>query len=214
MENSKEIMKEVEAKKVLDNLNEKYELEKLSELIKDNKIQFKHEDKEYRVRLMSSLDKEELDDFRRKKFSQLLKDPDVLFEKKLIECYKEKGININEIDEEITKYTSEKINKELKLGEALSKNSGDAILKTYKEEITNLNAKINILIIQKSDLLAYSFENQLLNYVAKCISYLSFDIFENNDWKRTFSTLEEFSKYKDEVLIGKATKYALILQYC
>jgi len=194
-------------------MNEKYELSKTEELIKDNKVEFIHNEKTYRVRLLSMKDKEELDELRRKQFTKLLKDPDVLFEKDLIKLYKEKGINIDEIKNDISKLEAERITLELKLGEALSKNSGEQILKAYHDEIQKNIYETQVKLIQKSDLVAYSFENQLLNYVAKIISYLSLDILENEKYTRAFKNIEEFENCEDEILIGKATKYALTLQY-
>jgi hypothetical protein len=213
MEN-KELKGKDEAEKILTDMTQKFELDKMESIIKDNKIDFTLNDKQYRVRLLSLRDKEELDELRRKKFTQLLKDKDVVFEENLIKLYKEKGIDINSIKDEINKLENERITIELKLGEALSKNSGDAILKAYKEEIEKNNYLIQIKLIQKSDLLAYSFENQLLNYVAKLIAYLSLDILENDKYKRLFNTIEEFDNCEDEKLIGLSTKYALLLQYC
>ena len=214
MENSKELKGKEEAGKILDEMNSKFELDKMSELIKDNKVDFKYKDKDYRVRLLTMKDKEELDELRRKKFTQLLKDPDVIFEKDLVTLYKAKGIDIDAIKEEISKLEAERIMIELKLGEALSKNSGDAILKTYHDEIQKNNYIIQVKLIQKSDLVAYSFENTLMNYVAKLITYLSLDISENDKYNRAFKTIEDFDNCEDEILIGKATKYALTLQYC
>jgi len=214
MENSKELKGKEEAGKILDEMNSKFELDKMSELIKDNKVDFTHKEKQYRVRLLTMKDKEELDELRRKKFTQLLKDPDVIFEKDLIKLYETKGIYINQIKEEISKLEAERITLELKLGEALSKNSGDAILKTYHDEIQKNNYIIQVKLIQKSDLVAYSFENTLMNYVAKLITYLSLDISENDKYNRAFKTIEDFDNCEDEILIGKATKYALTLQYC
>jgi len=213
MEN-KELKGKEEAGKILDEMNQKFELDKMESLIKDNKVEFIHNEKQYRVRILTLRDKEELDDLKRKKFTQMLKDPDVLFEKDLIRLYKEKGIDIDAIKEEINKLETERIAIEMKLGEALSKNSGDPILKTYKDEISKNIYITQVKIIQKSDLVAYSFENQLMNHVAKLITYLSLDIQENDKYVRTFKTIEEFDKCEDEKLIGIATKYALLLQYC
>jgi len=210
---SKELKGKEEAEKILKDMNSKYELDKMETLIKDNKVDFIHNDKQYRIRLLSLRDKEELDELRRKKFTQLLKDPDVMFEKDLIKLYKEKGIDIYAIKEDISKLETERINIQLKLGEALSKNSGDPILKTYKEEIEKNIYLTQIKLIQKSDLVAYSFENTLMNYVAKLITYLSLDVLENDKYVRAFKNIEEFDNCEDESLIGKATKYALLLQY-
>ena len=208
-----ELKSKEEAQKILVEMNQKFELDRIEELLKDNKVDFKHKEKEYQVRLLTMRDKEELDDLRRKKFTNLLKDKDVLFEKDLIRIYKEKGIDIEEIMNNMKKYESERFGLQMKLGEALSKKAEEPILKGYEEEIKVLDQKINVLMIQKSDLLMYSFENQLMNSVAKWISYLSLYIKENDKYIKAFKTLEDFNVCDDEGLIGMATKYALMLQY-
>jgi len=210
---SKELMKNEEAGKILKEMNEKFELEKVEELLKDNKVDFKHQDKEYQVRLLTMNDKEILDELRRKKFMQLLKDKDILFEKDLIKLYQEKGISIDGIINDLKKYEVERLTLQLRLGEALSKKAEEPILKGYEQDISILDQKINILMIQKSDLLTYSFENCLMNYVCKEITRLSLYIKENNDYIKAFKNQDEFNNCQDENLIGLSTKYSLILQY-
>ena len=85
----------------------------------------------------------------RKKFGQLIKDPDILLEKDLIATYKERGINIDEIDEQIKKIDSEDLGLQMKLGESISKNEGDVIFKTYKEQIQELIVLRQVLRAQK-----------------------------------------------------------------
>jgi len=219
MEN-KGLLNDESARNILKEMNEKYEIDKLEELIKNNKAEFTHKDKKYRIRLLDSPDKEELDNYRRKKYSSLIQETDEnghkvnLFEKDLIKIYKERGIDIDAIKEEVKKLEAEQFALQLKLGDALTKDAGDPILKTYKDEIGKIVAQINIKTIQKGDLLIYSFENQLINYTVKIITWLSLDISVDDEWDRAFKTLEDFSKCKDEELIGRATKFALLLQYC
>jgi len=203
----------VEAKKIVEEMNKETDLNKVEEMIKDNKISFEHNEEKYRVRLLNLKEKEELDSLRRKKFGQLIKDKDILLEKDLIQQYKERGINIEEINDNIKKYDKEELDLQLRLGEAISKNEGEIILKEYSGKIEDLRIKKSVLNTQKTLLLEFSLENQLLNYVAEIITYLSLDIYKEEKWKRMFNTFDEFQNYEDEKLINKAGSYSMILQY-
>lgn len=203
-----------EAQKIIADMSKDLDMSMIEEFIKDNKISFKHEDKEYRVRLLDRGEKEELDMLRRKKFGQLIQDKDILLEKDLIKQYKERGLDIEEIDEDMKKLSAEELSIQIKLGESIANNEGETILKTYKEQIENIRTDKQIKSAQKTLLLEFSLENMLLNYVAEIITYLSLDV-QNEDgtWKRLFNSLEEFKANKDEQLIAKAGQYSMILQY-
>ena len=206
----KDQLHDEEIKKILNTMSEEYQIDKVAELIKDNKIEFSYEDKQYRVRLLNAKEKDELDMIRRRRFSQLLKDKDILLESDLIVAYQEKGINISEIDEQIKKINAELADQNYKLGEALVKTPGDTILKSYKLEILKLTYQLNELIIQRSHLLEYSLENYLQIFVAQAISYLCLDIYVEKDeyqkdthsgtWIRAFGTLDEFLTQEDKLI--------------
>jgi hypothetical protein len=189
------------------------DLSKVEELIKDNSIVFEHGGKRYRIHLLNLVEKEELDQLRRKKFGQLLKDPDILLEKDLIALYKERGEDVEEIDEQIKKLDAEDLGLQVKLGEAISKNEGLQIFQTYKEQIQALIVQKQVLRAQKILLLEFSLENNLLTYVAQVITYLSLDEDKNGTWNRMFKSLADFQNYKDESLINQAAQYSMILQY-
>lgn len=202
-----------EAEKIVKEMEKNTELSKVEEMIKDNKISFEHEGKKYRVRLLNLAEKEELDMLRRKKFGQLLKDKDIFLEKDLITQYKERGINIDEIDDQIKKIEAEETVLQLKLGESISKNEEKNILEEYKKQIEELIAKKQVLRAQKTLLLEWSLENQLLNFTAQLITYLSLDKFDDEKWQRVFNSLNDFQKYEDTKLIDLAAQYSVLLQY-
>lgn len=208
MDNRKE-----DAEAIVKSMEKETELSKIEELVKDNKISFEYEGKKYRVRLLNLAEKEELDYLRRKKFGQLLKDKDILLEKDIIIQLKERGMDVGEIDEEIKKLNAEEIDQRLKLGEALAKNESESILKPYKEKIESLQMQKSILRTQRTLLLEFSLENQLLNFVAQVITYLSLDENKDGKWQRMFTTLEDFQHYPDNKLIDKTASYSMLLQY-
>jgi DNA-binding transcriptional MerR regulator len=205
--------KRKEAERIVTEMERDNLLSRTEDLIKDNRIEFVHDKIKYQVRLLNLAEKEELDMLRRKKFGHLIQDKDILLEKDLIKQYKERGIDIEEIDEHIKKLNSEEENLTVKLGESISKNEEESVLKTAREQIEELRMKKNILYTQKNLLLEYSLENQLLTHVAQLITYLSLYMFEDNEWHKMFNSLEDFQNYKDESLINKAASYSMSLQY-
>lgn len=213
MNQIKETLKEEEARKIIENIKESGDLMFAEELIKDNQIEFTIQDKTYRVRLLNLREKEELDTLRRKKFGQLIQDLDILLEKDLIQVYKNRGINILDMDEKLKKLDTEILDKRLSLGESIANNEGEEILKTYHEQIEKLELEKQILFIQKNTLLEFSLENQILLYVSQIISYLSTDIKINGEWKRLWNTIEEFLNCNDEMLINKVASLTMLLQY-
>lgn len=208
----KEELHNEEVKKILDDMQEQYQIDKIADLIKDNKIEFSYDDKDYRVRLLNTKEKDELDMIRRRKFGQLLKDKDILLEKDLIIAYQEKGINISEIDTQI-KHLNIQINDlNYKLGEALVKTPGDTILNTYKQDIINLTRQLYELTIQRSHLLEFSLENHLQQFVAQAISYLCLDIKIEDKWTRAFNNLDDFLT-QDDRLVNLVAMYSMYLHY-
>ena len=202
-----------DAEKIVKDMEKETQLSMVEELIKDNKISFEHNDKKYRTRLLNLAEKEELDMLRRKKFGQLIKDKDIFFEKDLIIQYKEKGIDIEkEIDAKIKIITAEEFDLQIKLGEVISKNESETILKNYKEKIEQLRLQRNILSTQKILLLTYSLECALESFVYQIITYLSSEVQTENGWVKVFKSLEDFQKCEDEKLICKLGSYAVLLQ--
>lgn len=189
-----------EVRKILNTMMEEYQIDKVKDIIKDNQIEFEFGGNQYRVRLLNAKEKDELDMIRRRKFGQLLKDKDILLEKDLIIAYQEKGINVEEIDDQIKKLNAELETQNYKLGEALAKTPGDTILKTYRDTILNLTYQLNECIIQRSHLLEYSLENYLQLFVAQAISYLCLDIKLEDKWVRAFNTLDEFMIQEDKLI--------------
>lgn len=201
-----------EATKIAKQYEETSELLNAESMIKDNKIEFFIEDKKYRVRLLNLAERNELDNLRRKKFGQLTQDKDILMEKDLIKQYKERGIDLVDLDDQINKLNAQEFDLQIKLGEAISKNNGEVILNTYKENIDELQQKKNTITAQKSLLLEYSLENQLLSYVYQVFTYLSLEEFVNETWKRKFNTFVEFEKSLEDKIVTTAAQYSILLQ--
>jgi hypothetical protein len=204
----------VEAKEIVESMNKEINLNEIAEMVKNNFIIFEHNELKYRVHLLSYKEKIELDGLRRKKFGELLQDKDILLEKELIKNYKLKGIDIeSEIDNPVKKLQAKILDVQLKLGESLSKKESDLILKEYKKQLDELIKEKQTLETQKTLLLEFSLENQLLNYTAAITTYLSLDTLKDEKWERMFKSIEEFDNYMDEELINKAGMNSMLLQF-
>jgi hypothetical protein len=210
----------VEAKELVEKFEKNKDLAKIESLIKDNLIEFEYKDKSYRVRLLTLREKEELNNLISKKVNSMLQEKDeqgnyvYLTEKALIKLLKERDdVDVEAINDDIKKIESEENNLMLKLGEAISKNEMETVLKTYKEQIETLRIKRITLDTQKTLILEFSLENQMLGFQSKFITYLTLEIKENNTWKRLFDSLEEFDNNLDDSLKEEAARYSILLQY-
>ena len=209
-----------EAEELVKGFERNKDLAKIESLIKDNIVEFEYKDKSYRVRLLNLREKEELNQLISKKVNSMLQEKDeqgnyvYLTEKALIKLLKERDdIDVNTINDDIKKVEAEENNLMLKLGEAISKNEMETVLKTYKEQIEDLRIKRMTLDTQKTLILEFSLENQILGFQSKFITYLTLEIKDNDTWKRLFNSLEEFDDCLDDSLKEEAAKYSVLLQY-
>ena len=203
----------LDAEGLVDKMSKEKNLSDVEEMIKDNKVLISYKDKQYRIKLLGVREKEELNQLKLKKFGQLIKDKDILLEKDLIQQYKDRGMEFDKSDEEIKKLNAEERDCYIQLGEAISKNSGDTVLKTFEDKIKELQYKKRVLDTQRTLLLQYSLENQLEEYVMKGITYLATEVELENKWVRAFPLLEDFLMCEDEELIVKLGMCALALNY-
>ena len=208
-----ELRNREEVSKIINQINSDKDLAQMEDLIKSNIKEFDHLDKKYRVRLLSLKEKEELHFLKMQKFGQLMKNEDILLEKDLINIYQKRGVDIDGLNDELTKLDSEILNVRKNLGKSLAQNDTESILKTYKEKIEVLEREKEIINFQKNDLLKYSLENQLLNYEAEFITYLSLETLVEEKWERLFKSHEDFINCEDNELIDKAGMLSMILQY-
>ena len=200
-----------DAQKIVDEFNKDTDMKRVEEFVKDNKIQFDFEDKTYRVKLLSLKDKEEVNSLKIKKFYQLFSEG-VKLTKNLIEMLKEQGIDIDKLDEDIRKLSTQKKEIELQIGEAIAKNEVEIILNSYGEKWAELENQQKILNTQRTLVLEYSLENQLENYVYQLVTYLSLEVKDGEEFKKAFVSLEDFQNNCKEILAIKAGQFSVILQ--
>ena len=204
MDNSKHEI----AKEAMKALAEIEDTMKLENIIKDNKIEWKQEDKTYRVRKPSFSEQQEITNARRHKYLELVKDETYLFRKQWITNYKAKGININEMENKVRGLEGEI--KDILLRLAKSQEPKD--ITQLKQEVLKLRDEQFTISMEVTDLLAYSIEDQLLVHVNSFTTYTVLEKQEKDNWIKAYNSYDEFMKSQDKV-IEQAFYYINMLIY-
>jgi len=201
--------KVVMAKEALKAMQELEDSVRMEDIVKDNKIEFKSGDKTFRVRKPNLEEQQEVDDVRRKKYLELVRDDSYLFKKQWIETYKKKGIDINKMETDMKRITDEIRRTLLRLAKTTDKKG----IGELKDQIIKLRDEQYLLSIEKTDLLSYSIEDQTYIHAKSYTAYLILERKEKDKWVKHFKDFEEFQKSDDQDLIGKLFYYYDVLIY-
>lgn len=197
------------AKEGIKALNELEEQIQLEEIIKDNRIEFKLDNKTFRIKKPNIEMQQKVGAYRRKKYIEFVSDDTYLFRKQWIEKYKAKGIDIEKMEHKINELQSEIKNLLLKLAQTKDPKA----IKELKAEITKLREEQFKVNIEKTDYLAHSIEEQLTIQINLYSIFLMLEVNQNNEWVRYFKTYKDFENSDDNVLINKAIYYSNMLIY-
>ena len=209
MDKEKKQEKVVMAKEALKAMQELEDSVRLENIIKDNKIEFKSGDRTFRVRKPTLEEQQEIDNVRRKKYLELVRDDSYLFKKQWIETYKKKGIDINKIDTDIKRIDDELRRTLLRLAKTTDKKG----IGELKNQILKLRDEQYALSIEKTDLLSYSIEDQTFIHAKSYTAYLILERKEKDKWVRHFKDFEEFQRTEDSDLVSKLFYYFDVLIY-
>ena len=209
MDKEKKQEKLVMAKGALKAMQELEDSVRLENIVKDNKIEFKSGDKAFRVRKPNLEEQQEIDDVRRKKYLELVRDDSYLFRKQWIETYKKKGIDIGKIETDIKRIEDETRRLLLRLAKTTDKKG----IGELKNQIIKSRDEQYVLSIEKTDLLSYSIEDQTFIYAKSYTAYLILERKDKDKWAKHFKDFEEFQKSEDQDLIGKLFYYYDVLIY-
>ena len=196
------------AKEALKALGEIEDTVRMENLVKDNKIEFKIDDKLYRIRKPNFVERQEIDIIRRKRYLEMITDETYLFKKQWVEKYKAKGVNLSEKENRISALQIEIKDTLLRLATAEIATDVDQLKKDvlrFRDEQIKLSMEI-------AELLSYSIEDQMLVYVNGYTTYLVLEVKEEQDWKRLYDTYEAFKKSESPV-INQAFYYMSYLIY-
>ena len=219
MEEKKELNKREIAEKLLKTINELDMGSAVERKIKDNKIIFKVAGKIYRVRRPTYQEQMDSEKFRRTKYVELVNDKSMLFKKQWVKKYKEKGIDLDKMDIDVIALQ----NKVEGIMLRLAKSQNDKDVKKLRDEIVELRTKQAMLSVEKTDLLSYSIEDQLMIAVNSYYAYLLLEKpaeineddkeVEDGKWIRVFDKYEDFTISQDSDLITKTYRYVSDLIY-
>jgi hypothetical protein len=209
----KEVKNEIATEfiKTLGDIEGMTEIEKM---VKDNKIPFDIDGIKYRVRQPSFEEQKELEKHRRTKYIEFMNDDSMMFQKQWIEKYKAKGIDINAMEKKIREKEKEKNQLKIKLAQTSEEKRVDEL----KKEILALRGEQAELNIEKTDLMSFSIEDQLMLEVNSYYTYLVLEKLvevkdKGNQWIRVYKDYDEFSKSKNSTLLHKAFTYVNHLIY-
>ena len=199
MDKEKKVEKVIMAKEALKAMQELEDSTRLEDIVKDNKVEFKSGDKTFRVRKPNLEEQQEIDNVRRKKYLELVRDDSYLFKKQWIETYKKKGIDIDKMETDIKRIHDEIRRTLLRLAKTTDKKG----IGELKDQIMKLRDEQYILSIEKTDLLSYSIEDQTHIHAKSYTAYLILERKEEDNWVKHFKDFNTFQKSDDQDLIGK-----------
>ena len=180
----------------------------MENLVKDNKIEFVVEEKTYRVRKPSFVERQNIDNARRKEYLRLIADDSYFFRKTWIQKYLAKGIDINAMESKVKGYQDEIKAVLLRLAVAIDPKD----VETLKKEIYRIRDEQFSLSMEVTDLLSHSIENQLLVFTN---SYTTFVVLEEKvgeEYKKLFESYSNFMA-SDSKVIEQAFLYINYLIY-
>lgn len=186
------------------------------DIIMDNKKEFDYKGIKYRVRIPLFKEKQEIYKKRAEKYLELLESKGdngkYLYKKEedLRKIHRDRGNSIEKIEEDFNVLESQRNIYQEKLGEALKNKLPDNELKIFYDQINKIKKEQEELIKQKTSLLEYSLDNQLLLFIYAEATFLLTDKFENNNWVRVWNKFSEYEE-SDPILITLATYYTTLL---
>jgi hypothetical protein len=196
------------AKEALLALAEIEDVTKMSELVKNNVIEFLVEGITYRIRKPNFTERQEIDTARRKKYLAFISDDSYFFRKQWYEKYLKKGINIDQMETKVKGYQQEIEEVLLRLAVAVEPRDVELL----KKEIYALRDSQFNLSMEVTDLLAFCIEQQLLVYVNSYSTYLVLEKKTEEIWKKAYENYDEFMKSNDKC-IEQAFMYINYLIY-
>ena len=182
----------------------------VDELVRDNQVEFTIADVKYRIKKPNFEQKQVLTFERTRKFVELLKSPNQLMEKDLVEVYAQRGIKISDFDDKFTAAQTEINSYRIKLGEALVAEKPKEELDVFKKEIMFLIAKQRALMMEKTIMLEATIETQIYLYVYTYLASMITEKLVGETWQCAWPSYDAFIK-EDGELVNKIIYYASLV---
>jgi hypothetical protein len=203
-----DILKEQIAE-VMNVIKEQNALSQISSLIKDNKIEFSYQDKQYRVRKPTTIETDRMTEFRAKEYFQILSNGNFKFKAQIIDLLKKQGINLTGIERSIKDihYQIKGLYERLAETDPTDEKSREALT----EEIEKSQIQEAEWHLKEYGFLELSIENQLHQRVDRFLTYQVLEICEDGKWVKAFSSYDDMLAANDGKLIETAYQYVVNL---
>jgi len=202
---------EATAKKVKEMFSDNEAITLAETALQNNEIVFENGGKTYRVRKANFQEKQDANKKRMKLYIELLKDADCLLEKDLRKLYKERGMDIDDIDKQIMALTNQQQKLLFDLGKAIKDNRPKVELDKYKEEITLSIQSIQGLSIEKQQLLEFSLENRVMMDVYSWLIWTVSEVKVGEVWQKNWVKYDDFLQSSPNQLLHTITRNATVL---
>jgi hypothetical protein len=205
-----------QVKSVKQKIRDSIDLDKIQEYVKKNKIEFEYEGKKYRVRKPIPKERQEVSKLRMEKHVSLLKEKDengdfkYMSERDLINLYKERGVNIDDMDKKLKHYRKKEQDLMFKLGKAIKEKKGKNELDVYKKEIVQYRELMQELGVKKTQLLELSIEQQIMIFVYSYFTSKITEKLEKEKWVNVWESYDDFLNDTEE-LTNKAISHAVLI---
>ncbi len=191
-------------------------------ILKDNKAEFEVNGNRYRVSKPTFHQKLEANKARQKKYIELIKSQDNLFEKELTEIYLTRGIDIADMSKRFDTLEAQKKDISIKLGKAIAENDSQEKLEALKTEIEKILDTQQDIILRKAILLDSAIESQINVFTYTYLSFLvtekyikGKDLGEGNKepdlgWNKAWDSYDTFLN-EDEQIVNQVVWYASLI---
>jgi len=217
---TKEEIKDKEIKKKVEKINETFkediDLALVEDILKNNEYVFTYKDIKYKVRKPTFGEKQGAYEKKVEREIFLLesKDENGKYRYKSAEdlkkLYKNRGIDVDDMDNKFLTLEQKKNDLKLKLGKGLKEKKPKNELKVYHDEIYKIDLSQKELSFRKAKLLEISIENQLDIMIYSYLTYLISEKLVDEKWVKVWNSYEEFKNSPDDI-INKVSYYAVLI---
>lgn len=193
----------------------------IENLLSNNEVEFEYNETTYKVCKLIYKARQELHRKRAEKHLELLQDDKYVPEDKIIELYKNKGVDIKELDRQFSTFQQQIDRLKLKLGESIQNKLPEKELQILRDKIVDLQNKQGDVSIKKTNYLSNSLESQLNIWAYEYLVYLMSEKLvkgkdlgdgnkEANKWERIANSFEEFCDLEEDLINLLAVRTSLI----
>ncbi len=192
----KTVKKEIE--QIKENVKEIMNYDKVEEMLSSNELNFDFKDVKYKVKKPSFEQKLLANQKKVSKYVELLETKDdkgnfiYKSEKEMRKIYKDRGIDIDDLDKQYSSVETARNNLLLKLGKAIKDEAPDKEMQVYRDEIKLLFNRLQEISMEKAVLLDTTIESQVNIFIFTYLAFLSAEKLVEDKWIKAWETYESF----------------------